>query len=339
MNYKITCLIFSATVLLTFSSWALAQDDRHTTVDQAIGGMEQGSRIQPPGNTNPITDIHKTIFSSQGSERKAADSMKPVDKINHGYINSNAGNIEQTPDTNESPAQDTSTVDNGGDETNPSVGVETEEAGTDTGEIEDTPTETGATTSEPEPTEDVSQPIIDTDVSADLDSGTVETDVTVDTSGELEDKEIFEADLEAETTTESSSTSDNPIVDTDVSADLESGTVEADATVDTSGELEEKQIVDADLAIEETTTETEVGSATDVTGSDIVEDADVTTEPVQTISPPSNITAEVDTTGATTGGEADVGVEADVSGVSEAEDVVCDPTDGLISDACGVPQL
>ena len=311
MNYKITCLIFSAIVLLTFSSLALAQDDRHATVDQAIGGMEQGSRIQPPGNTNPITDIHKTIFSSQGSERKAADSMKPVDKINHGYINSNAGNIEQTPDTNESPVQNTSAVDNGGDETTP----------------------------EPEPTEDVSQPIIDADVSVDLDSGTVETDVAVDTSGELEDKEIFEADFEAETTTESSSTSDNPIVDADVSADLESGTVEADATVDTSGELEEKQIIDADIGAGETTTETEVGSATDVTGSDIVEDADITTEPVQTIPPPSNITAEVDTTGATTGGEADVGVEADVSGVSEAEDVVCDPTDGLTSDACGVPQL
>ena len=288
MSHNIKKIIFSAMVLLAFSSWALAQDDRHTTVDQAIGGMEQGSRIQPPGNSNPLTDVHKTISSSQGSERKAADSMKPAEKINHGYINS---------------------------------------------------TETGATTPELEPTEDVSQPIIDTDVSADLDSGTVETDVTVDTSGELEDKEIFEADLEAETTTESSSTSDNPIVDTDVSADLESGTVEADATVDTSGELEEKQIVDADVEVGETAVETEVGSATDVTGSDIVESADITTEPVQTISPPSNITAEVDTTGATTGGEADVGVEADVSGVSEAEDVVCDPTDGLISDACGVPQL
>ena len=86
--------------------------------------------------------------------------------------------------------------------------------------------------------------------------------------------------------------------------------------------------------------ETEVGSATDVTQSDIVESADITTQPVQKIIPiPSDLTAEVDTTGATSGGEADVGIEADVEGISEGEDVTCDPADGLTSAACGIPQL
>ena len=132
----------------------------------------------------------------------------------------------------------------------------------------------------------------------------------------------------------------NPIVGADVNVNPESGTVEGGVTVDTSGELEERQIIDADVAAGEAAAETEVGSATDLTQSDIVESADITTQPVQKIIPiPSDLTAEVDTTGATSGGEADVGIEADVEGISEGEDVTCDPADGLTSAACGIPQL
>ena len=103
--------------------------------------------------------------------------------------------------------------------------------------------------------------------------------------------------------------------------------------------IEEKKIIEADVVTGETTTQTEVGSATDVTQSDTVENTNITTQPVSTVTTTSDITAEVDTTGETTGGETDVGVEADVSGVSEAEDVTCDPADGLTSSACGLPQL
>ena len=67
------------------------------TVDRAIGGMEQGSRISPPESktTAPLTDIHKTISSPQSSEKKAAIPAKSADEGNHGYIE-NTGNTGQT---------------------------------------------------------------------------------------------------------------------------------------------------------------------------------------------------------------------------------------------------
>ena len=247
----------------------------------------------------------------------------------------------------------------------------------DTGETGETPTGTGG--SETGSSEASGNPIVDVGAGVDLESGTVETDVTVDTTGELEDREILEADLEAEgvgsidadissaaditgeevvkdadVTTDTitqpvqpadqggseSTQESNPIVGADVNVNPESGTVEGGVTVDTSGELEERQIIDADVAAGETAAETEVGSATDITQSDIVESADITTQSVQKIIPiPSDLTAEVDTTGETSGGEADVGVEADVEGISEGEDVTCDPADGLTSAACGIPML
>ena len=287
-------IIFSVIILLMSSSFAFADEDRHIAVDQAIGGMEQGSRISAPDakGTVPLTDVHKTISSSQGTKKGAPSP---------GAVGSNHGNIFSAPGQAET-------------------------------------TETGRT----EPTDTPSNPIVDVDADVDLESGTGETEVTIDPTGELEDKEIFETDLEAESgggSTDSTEES-NPIVDTQVEIDLESGTVEADATLDTSGELEEREIIDADVAAGETAVETEVGSATDLTQSDIVESADITTQPVQEIIPiPADLTAEVDTTGETSGGEADVGIEADVEGISEGEDVTCDPADGLTSAACGIPML
>ncbi|MBI3616874.1 MAG: hypothetical protein HY210_01450 [Candidatus Omnitrophica bacterium] len=327
-------IIFSVIGLLILSSLALADDDRHIAVDQAIGGMEQGSRIQAPGSTP--TSAHKTISSSQGTKKAEVSSAQPITAgENHGNIYSASAPAQENSPVNTVPA-----------------GSGTETGQTGTGE---TSAESGGTESGTGPTEGASNPIVDTEVNVNPGSGTVEADATVDTSGELEDKQIFDADLGAQDvtsidaevgsatditgqevvegadittsgqtgqtsgstqietvpqettnspTTESGSTqepsepSSNPILATDANVNPESGTVEADATVDTSGELEERQIIDADVAAGETiATETEVGSATDVTQSDIVESADITTQPVQTVIPiPSDLTAEVDTT-------------------------------------------
>src|SRR5882672_7818404 len=68
-----------------FSSLALGED-RNVAVDQAVGGMEQGRRIQSPGSysnkgitsgnpgstTTPAHDIHTV---SQESEKAAASSQ------------------------------------------------------------------------------------------------------------------------------------------------------------------------------------------------------------------------------------------------------------------------
>lgn len=342
-----------------FYSLAMAEDDRHLTVDRAVGGMEQGSRIGAPGKEPiPITDVHKTITSSQGTKQAGASSATPVTVgENHGYIYTNMG--EANPIVGSGP-------DGFKTETNESQNTQSGESPTEpVNHPVDTQAGTGGTG------ETSNNPIVDTDVNVNPDSGlpagqagTIETDATVDTTGELEEKEIFETDLEVEGVTsvdaetgsasettepgsttggtqESSEPSSNPIVDADVNVNPESGTVEADATVDTSGELEEKQIVDADLTAGETTsTETEVGSATDVTQSDTIESADITTQPTSTVTTTSDTTAEVDTTGETTTGETDVGIEADASGTSEGEDVTCDPADGLTSSGiCGELKL
>ncbi len=370
IRLQIKTIILGGIILLISSSFVFADEDRHLAVDQAIGGMEQGSRIGAPGSTPiPITDAHKTISSSQGT-RKVQPSPVTVGS-NHGNIYSVFGQLDNPVDTGVSQP-----------ETEPITNPIDSGAGTGTQKEEPTTGSGGPATGTAETS---SNPIVDVGASADLESGTVETDATVNTTGELEEKQILEADLAAEgvgsidadvssatditgqevvesadvktdATTETiqpagqagstesppteSTQESSPIVGAQVGTDLESGKVEADATVDTSGELEEKQILDADVGSEGTTTEAEVGSATDVTQSDIVESADVTTQPVQSIIPlPADLTAEVDTTGETAGGEADVGVEADVSGVSEGEDVTCDPADGLTSSACGLPKL
>ena len=375
IRLQIKKIIFSAVLLLMSSSFAFADEDRHLAVDQAIGGMEQGSRISAPDakGTAPLTDIHKTISSSQGTKKGAPSPVA---------AGSNHGNIYSTPAPTNNPINTiTNPIDRGSRTETP---AEEPSAGTggstpvDIGGSGETPTGIGG--SETIPSETSGNPIVDVGAGVNLESGTVEADVTVDTTGELEERDIFEADLEAEgvgsidadvgsaddlpsqeVVEETDITTDiitetvqptqespaaespqesNPIVDTEVSADLESGTIEADAALDTSGELEERQIIEADVGAEETTAEAEIGSATDVTQSDIVESADITTQPVQSVIPiPADLTAEVDTTGETSGGEADVGVEADVEGISEGEDVTCDPVDGITADACGVPKL
>lgn len=328
-----------------FYSSAMADEDRHLPVDREIGGME--SHIGAPKSTpNRIVDTHKTIGSSQGTRKAAPSSAQPASPGgNHGNIYTGTGVNNDT--------------------------------GGNTGDNGESSTDSGDTQAETEPPQEATAPIVDADVSINPESGAVDVDAAIDTTGELEEKQIFETDLEAEgissvdadvtsaaditgeevvqdadittsgqtsdstqvtagetaqePTPDSTQESSQPIVDADTNVNPESGAIEADATVDTSGEIEERQIIDADVAVGETTAETEVGSATDITQSETVESADITTEPVSTVTPTSPVTAEIDTTGESTGAEADVGIEADVSGMSEGEDVTCDPADGLLS--------
>ena len=177
----------------------------------------------------------------------------------------------------------------------------------------------------------------------DLDSGTVDADVGVNPSGD----QLLDADLtgsgagtESETQIDIGSAVDipvednigdpeepidetsSPIIDVDASADLDSGTVDADLGVNPEGD----QLLDADAggtgAGTTETIEADIGTPSDLVGPD----STVVAEPVL-VAPPAGLSAEIDTTGETVGGETDIGIEADVSGTGAGEDVVDDPTD------------
>ena len=236
-------------------------------------------------------------------------------------------------------------------------------------------TDSSGTPSE-ESSGDSSNPIVGVDANVSPESGTVEADTTIDTSGELEERQIFDADLTGETTgsvgaevgsatditaadlveesditTEliadtieqtsgsgtsmdgSSGTSSDPIVDLETNMDPESGAIDAGVGLDTSGELEDRQILDLDLAAESVgSAGTEIDSASGITESDAVSSLDVTTQPAESLIPaPADLSAEIDTTGQTVGGEADIGIAAEVEGVSAGDDAASAPADGLSS--------
>jgi len=297
-----------------FSFLVLADEDRHTVVDRAIGGMEQGSRI------------------ASG---------------NHGYIFT--GSLPNTPSAT-SIAQAKTGQASGNLNTGAQAGQRSS---------------SGTTTQEPSGTS--SNPIVSVEAGTNPASGTPNAGVQVDTSGQLEDRQILDAGVtgpgagpsgaevgsatditgeelvhEADITTEPatvqepSGTSGNPIIGVETGTNPESGAPNVGISVDTTGELEDKQILQTDLAAEGITSSEQVGSASDITGSETVQSLDITTQPAESAIPiPSDLSAEVDTTGQTVGGTADIGQEAGVSGVSEGEDATCDPADGLTSTACG----
>ncbi len=319
-------IIISCSLLLFmagFSFLALAGEDRHAVVDQAIGGMEQGRRISGSATSG-----------------------------NHGYIFSNSS-LPNTPSATGTAQAETGQA-SGIINTRVQAGPNGSEQATESGS-------SGTTTQEPSRTS--SNPIVTVEAGTNPASGTPNAGVAVDTSGQLEDKQILDAGVvgsgtgssgaevgsatditaqelvhEADITTaqEPAGTSGNPIVGVEAGTNPESGTPNVGVAIDTTGELEDKQILQTDLAAEGIALSEQVGSASDITGSTVVQGADVTTEPVESAIPiPSDLSAEVDTTGQTVGGVADIGAEADVSGISEGEDVTCDPVDGLTSTACG----
>jgi hypothetical protein len=335
-----------------FSFLVLGDDDRHTVVDQAIGGMEQGSRIFSQGS-----------YDNKGNTSGNHPSSAAIG--NHGYIFTGSG-LPNASQANK-PLTAETIVTTG--ETHPA---------TETGN-------SGTTTQEQPGTSN--NPIVAVDANINPNSGTPNAGVQVDTSGQLEDRQILDADVtgagtgssaqvgsatditgqelvhEADITAEPaagtgpvapeqintgsstaaqepSGTSGNPIVSVETGTNPESGIPNAGVAVDTTGELEDKQILQTDLAAEGITSSEQVGSASDITGSETIHSVDITTQPAESAIPiPSDLSAEVDTTGQTVGGVADVGEEADISGISESEDVTCNPTDGLTSTPCGPLKL
>ena len=102
------------------SSFAFADEDRHIAVDQAIGGMEQGSRISAPDakGSAPLTDIHKTISSSQGTKKGAPSPVAAGS--NHGNIYSASGQTNKPVNTGTTESESTTgqagTTETGGSE-------------------------------------------------------------------------------------------------------------------------------------------------------------------------------------------------------------------------------
>ena len=206
------------------------------------------------------------------------------------------------------------------------VGGETAPTGEiGTGEINTGTGSSGTSTQESSSTS--SNPIVGVDAGVDQNSGTANAGVTVDTSGQLEEREILDADAtgettgsagaevgsaaditdadlveEADITTESvpgsagqtttgqtsgsvqessSGTSNNPIVGVEAGVDQNSGMPNAGVTVDTTGEIEDRQILAVDLAAEGVSSSgAQTGSASGITGSGAVHDANITTEHV-----------------------------------------------------------
>ncbi len=295
---QIKKIIFFGTAFLLFGLYspAFAEDNRNTEVDTEVGGMEEGSRIPTP-ERNDVPQPPSP--SSTPSDNKPKPSVKPARKKIPHYISIPT----EGPSTEKTDIRSNAIQDKVGEKENQQIFKEDMLAE----EILITPVDTVQDTTESK------------------DTGTVGSGTTDETVPD-EPKEIAQESVPPD-----------PIIDADVKTDLESGTIETEVAVDTSGQLEEKQILDADIKAGETASaETEVGSAVDITQSDIVKEADVTTEPVTqpVVSAPSELVAGIDSTGGTTGAETDVGLEADLSGTSEDEEVACDEPDGILPGSC-----
>ena len=342
MKLKIFCGI--SWVVFGCYSIASADSDRDIAVDQAIAGMEEGSRIlapeayeketfpEVPGTAlSPSADT-KAVFSPAAEKNGAGPGLEAQGGNFPGGVISESG-----PGTSEVESSA------GSDHLATSPVVDT---GVDVNPGGDQPQEPAAETNEPIIN---NEPIIDVDAGADLDSGTVNADLGVNPSGnELLDADVTESTTGSETQVDIGSAMDipiedntavsetetgapaeepaaetgEPIIDVDAGADLDSGTVDADLGVNPGG----GQLLDADAGGTGTgaegTVEADIDSAPDLTP----QDTTVVTQPV-IMNSPSGLSAEIDTTGETVGGETDIGVEADVSGAGAGEDVVDDPTD------------
>ncbi len=310
-KFKITYAI----VFLAFglSSLVYADTERDIAIDQAIAGMEEGSRMLAPDSL----DMPGTALSPAGDTNVIISPEAQKERVSPGIEAEGGGD----PGGIVSGLQETG-------------GGTTEGAGAGT-DVVGGPSQ--------EPVAETTEPIIDVDAGVDLDSGTVDADVGVNPGGD----QLLDADLtesaggsEGEAQIDIGSAVDipvednigdpeeptdetsSPIIDIDASADLDSGTMDADIGVNPGGD----QLLDADAggAGADTTTDVEA----DIAGtSDLTEPvAPVVAEPV-VVAPPAGLSAEVDTTGETVGGETDIGIEADVSGTGAGEDVVDDPTD------------
>lgn len=283
-----TVAIISGVLLFLSASLVLADSERDIAVDMAIGGMREGSRILPPGAYE--RGVRGNHLSSGMDARSIAPASQGADKATVGsavggvFPGGSSQSIGSSPSAGANPISSPSESGN-----NPING----------------PVDTG--------TNPVNSPL---DTSADHINAPLDTN-----AGGASGTESSSAGTETV-----SGGSSNPVIDVDLQADLDSGTVDAGLGIDTSGD----QLLEADVSgttfSTTGTVEADIGSVSDVT----TEDATVVTEPLETVlSPESPLIGEVDASAETVASEPEVGVEADVEGVSAGEDVVADPADGI----------
>ncbi len=244
---------------------ALADSDRDMAVDMAIGGMKEGSHILPPGTYG--RGIRGNNLSSGMDARSVAKagSVETAGGPGPGDTGHNLGNFSGGASGPSETGSDQSNV--------PTGHAAVEGAGEISAGAGDSLSGGGSEGSAPGPS-DGSTAIVDVDLQADVQSGTVDAGLGIDTSND----KLLDADVGGTT----SSTT---------------GTVEAD-----------------------------IGSAADITG----QDTTAVTEPLDTsISVESSLVGDVDAAAESVAAEPDAGIEADVTGVSAGDDTVNDPADGI----------
>ncbi len=282
---KIFCIV--PLLMLGPSSLALSGEDKNVAVDQAIGGMEQGRRISAPGSysnkditsekhgnaANPATDAHAHPFLQTTG--------------NQGYMYSNAGRDNAQKAIDRSGSQQTSGALNA---SNALTGVNPSQAGSPINGGATGQTSTADQNSTERPTTQTNAGSVTEQTSGSVHTGTPagQTVVTEQVNNPSNTGSIIAGTGETHTGSSSSGTttqepsgaSSNPIVGVEANTNPASGTPNAGVQVDTSGQLEDRQIVDAGVTGQAGSTEVEEGSATDVTGQELVHEADITTEPV-----------------------------------------------------------
>ena len=246
-------LILSGIFLFLSVSLVLADSERDIAVDMAIGGMKEGSRILDP---SAGTGIHGNHLSS-GMDARSITSISQSDKSSAGAVaggifpGGSSQNINFPSETGANPVN--APLDTGG------TGV------SGTGEITSGNTGGSGSTTTTDTTSDSGSAIITVDLQADLDSGTVDAGLGVDTSAD----KLLDADVSGTT----SSTT---------------GTVEADigSVSDITGEdmiavtepletvlsPESSLIGEVDVSAETVASEPEVGIEADVDGVSAGED-------------------------------------------------------------------
>jgi len=333
-----------------------------------VGSTPTGSTQEPSGTSgtsnNPIIAVEANANPSSGTTPNASVHTDTSGQLEDRQI-VDAGITGQTGSTQ---VEEGSATDVTGQELVQEADITTEQV-PGTGSTVPGQTSTGSGTTAQEPSGTSGNPIVAVETGTNPESATPSVGASVDTTGEIEDKQFLQTDLASEgvtspgqvgsasnvtgsstvhganvttqpqtgssgsgtTTQEPSGTSNNPIVSVEAGTNPSSGTPNASVHTDTSGQLEDRQIVDAGITGQAGSSGTQVGSASEITGSGTIGGLDVTTQPMESVIPaPSDMSTEIDTTGQTVGGAADVGVQADSSGISDTSDVAKkDSADGL----------
>jgi hypothetical protein len=284
----IISLVFGSVPLLRADSGSAGQRD--ITVDNAIGGMREGSRIVPPDayaekaqtSKAPGAQIHPVMDARSAAAGSGADTAAKSGVFTEGASPGVSAGVSEGIAGSGGPGAETpSGINAGGLGGGASIEIEAP-SGIGAGSL------TGGT---------------------DPAGGSgAEVDAGLGAGGAGE------------------STAGGSLIDIDASADLSSGSVEANVGLDTDNT---DQILDADLSAGAGETGSLAGGA-DITAEDITADSALPPEITDSaISSEADIGTEVDTSGGAVGGEADIGIEADVEGGSEGDDLANDPADGL----------